>query len=37
VERGGLGLVNAELHDRNIRFRVHVAQHRPCAVIKTPA
>ncbi|MNC86525.1 hypothetical protein D3C83_21950 [compost metagenome] len=32
-----LGLVDAELHDRDVGFRIHVLKHRPGAVIEPPA
>jgi hypothetical protein len=37
VERGWLSLVDAELHYRNIGVRIHMAQHRPRAVVESPA
>ena len=36
VERGRLPFVDAKLHDRNVRLRVHVAQNRPRAVVEPP-
>ena len=36
VEKGRLGFVNAELHDGNVGNRIHMAKHRPCAMIKAP-
>ena len=37
MPRGGLGLVDAELDDRNVRFGIDVHEHRPGAVIEAPA
>ena len=36
VEGRRLGFVNAELDDRNISSRVHVAQHGPRAMVEAP-
>ena len=36
MERRGLGLVDAELHDGNVGSRINVSQHGPCTVIEAP-
>jgi hypothetical protein len=36
VERRGPCLIDAQLHDRNLGVRKHMAQHRPGAVVEPP-
>ena len=37
MEAGRFACVDAQLHDRHLRLRIQVAQHRPAAVIQAPA
>ena len=37
MESGRLGLVDAELHDRDVRLGEYVSQHRPCPVVEPPS
>src|SRR5689334_5469143 len=37
MKAGGLGLVDAELHDRYVGSRIDVFEHRPRAVIEPPS
>ena len=37
MKLGRLGLIDAELHHRNVGFRKDVAEHRPRSMIESPA